>query len=217
MPSFDTLATFSFAAFLLCIAPGPSNLYIMARSISQGHKAGFTAGFGMALDSFIYVIVSAFGLAAIFTYLPWAFTLIKLLGAGYLIYLALHYLRLAKSTSEQIKGLQKLSYGVIFKQSLLVELTNPKTALFFIAFLPLFTKPEQSTITLQLLILGGLYAVIGLLCDLFVATLSGSIGSWMNSHPKSQQWQNRISALLLLAIAGFIIYQEFLIFYSQST
>ena len=208
MPSFETLATFSLAAFLLCIAPGPSNLYIMARSISQGHKAGVVAATGMALGSFIYVIASAFGLAAIFLYSTWAYTSVKLFGAAYLVYLAAQYIRLAKPATEHTTELKGINNKAIFKQSLVVELTNPKTALFFIAFLPLFVDPEHGNVRLQLIILGVIYAVIGLLCDLCVATLSGKIGAWMNTHPKSQQWQNRLSALLLFALGGFIVFDE---------
>ncbi|MEP7705564.1 LysE family translocator [Paraglaciecola sp. 25GB23A] len=212
MLSIDTLTAFSLAAFLLCISPGPSNLYIMARSISQGQKAGMIAASGMALGSFIYVIASAFGLAAIFIYLPLAYTLVKLAGAAYLIYLSIQYLRLAKCHSQGIIILNTLSSRRIFKQSLVVELTNPKTALFFIAFLPLFTEPSQGHMTLQLLILGTIYALIGLLSDLCVATLSGKIGRWMSAHPHSEQWQNRLSALLLFTIGGFIVYDESLKF-----
>lgn len=208
MPSFETLATFSIAAFLLCIAPGPSNLYVMARSISQGQKAGITAASGMALGSFIYVIASAFGLAAIFLYSIWAYTTIKLVGACYLLYLALHYLKLTKLAADNDSTLNVLPAKTIFKQSLFVELTNPKTALFFIAFLPLFTNPKLGNLSQQLIILGAIYAVIGFLSDVMVAMLSGKIGKWMSGNPHASIWQNWLSAGLLFMIGGFIVYQE---------
>jgi threonine/homoserine/homoserine lactone efflux protein len=166
----------------------------------------------MALGSFIYVVASAFGLAAIFLYLPWVYTLVKLTGAGFLIYLANHCLNLTQSDNHQTKLLTKLSNRLIFKQSLVVELTNPKTALFFIAFLPLFVEPQLGNITLQLLILGAIYSLIGLLSDLCVATLSGKIGLWMNTHPSSEKWQHRFSGLLLFAMGGFIVFAEVMIF-----
>jgi len=216
MPSFETLATFSLAAFLLCIAPGPSNLYVMARSISQGRQAGITAASGMILGSFIYVLASAFGLAAIFLYSPVAYSAVKLAGAAYLFYLAFVYFSLAKQHANQPQQLPPLDNKTIFKQSLVVELTNPKTALFFIAFLPLFTDPARGSLSVQLLILGCLYAVIGFLSDIVVATLSGKIGIWMSTHPNSTQWQNRLSASLLFAIAGFIVYEEILAFLSPN-
>ena len=216
MPSIETIATFSLAAFLLCISPGPSNLYVMARSISQGHQAGIMAATGMLLGSFIYVIASAFGLAAIFLYSPVAYQLVTLAGAAYLLYLASHYFKLANKQIHTIHNVSPLAQSTIFKQSLVVELTNPKTALFFIAFLPLFTDPKQGNLNLQLLILGCIYAVIGFMSDMLVATLSGKIGLWMNQHPNAGQWQNRVSASLLFTIAGFIVYEQVLPFFSHS-
>ena len=216
MPAIETLATFCLAAFLLCIAPGPSNLYVMARSISQGQQAGVIAASGMALGSFIYVIACAFGLAAIFLYSPLAFSSVKIVGAVYLLYLSLHYFSLAKQQQNQLQHIAPLRKQTIFKQSLVVELTNPKTALFFIAFLPLFTAPSRGNLSLQLLVLGAIYAVIGFMSDLLVATLSGKIGLWMSTHPKSGQWQNRLSASLLFAIAGFIVYEEVLTYFSPN-
>ena len=216
MPSIETIATFSFAAFLLCISPGPSNLYVMARSISQGRQAGIMAASGMILGSFIYVIASAFGLAAIFLYSELAYQLVTLAGAAYLLYLASHYFKLAKQHIQTTHKVSQLAKSTIFKQSLVVELTNPKTALFFIAFLPLFTDPKQGNLNLQLLILGSIYAVIGFMSDILVATLSGKIGQWMNNHPRAGQWQNRLSASLLFTIAGFIVYEQVLTFFSRS-
>ena len=91
MPPAETLITFSLAALLLSISPGPSNLYIMARSVAQGHRAGIAAAGGMAVGSLIYVLASAFGITAIFIYSPLAYTLLKLGGALYLIYLGSRY------------------------------------------------------------------------------------------------------------------------------
>ena len=208
MPSAETLAAFSVAAFLLCISPGPSNLYIMARSISQGHRAGIVAATGMAIGSVIYVLASAFGLAALFIYFPLAFSSVKLAGAGYLIYLALHYFKLARHSQRQDKPVVQLRNTAIFRQSIIVELTNPKTALFFIAFLPLFVDPARGQISLQLLVLGVVYAAIGLMCDLMVASLAGQIGKWLSQHADFSVWQNRIAAGLLFLLGAFILYQE---------
>lgn len=216
MPSFETFITFSLSAFLLCIAPGPSNLYVMARSISQGHGAGITAASGMAVGSFTYVIASAFGLAAVFLYSPWAYTAIKLIGAAYLLYLSMHYFKLAQYSNNPLQSVAQLNKKTIFKQSLFVELTNPKTALFFIAFLPLFTDPKMGNLSQQLLILGAIYAVIGFFSDTLVATLASKIGHWMKANPKSAAWQNRLSASLLFAIGGFIVYEEFWLLTSAS-
>ncbi|MFT4940153.1 MAG: threonine/homoserine/homoserine lactone efflux protein [Paraglaciecola sp.] len=108
MPSIDTLLTFGLAAMLLCVAPGPSNLYIMARSIGQGHQAYIAAAGGMAVGSFIYVLATALGIAALFKYFPIAYTFLKLAGAGYLIYLGIQYFLSAGAITSRQK-LQRIS------------------------------------------------------------------------------------------------------------
>lgn len=207
MPSIETLLTFSLAAFLLSISPGPSNLYVMARGIAQGTGAGVAAASGMAVGSFIYVFASALGLAALFAYSPVAYTILKLAGAGYLIYLGYSYLRSKPETAEQ-STLPKQSTGRIFRQSIIVELTNPKTALFFLAFFPQFVSPEAGNATLQFIVLGTMYAFIALACDLFVATSSGKLGTWMAQNPNLLRWQDKFSGSVLMAIGGFIAYEE---------
>jgi threonine/homoserine/homoserine lactone efflux protein len=207
MPSIDTLLTFALAALLLSVAPGPSNLYIMARSIGQGHQAGIAAAGGMAVGSFIYVLATAMGIAAIFKYSPYAYTFLKLAGAAYLIYLGMQYfLSAGVGTSRQ--KLQRIPLNKIFRQSIVVELTNPKTGLFFLAFLPQFVDVQHANVTIQLVILGTVYAFIAMGSDITVALVSGKLGNWLAHHPLFIRWQNRFSGSLLFALGTFIIYQE---------
>jgi threonine/homoserine/homoserine lactone efflux protein len=207
MPTIDALLTFAFASFLLSISPGPSNLYIMARSMSQGPQAGFSAAGGMAIGSFVYVLATALGIAAIFQYSPLAYTLLKLLGAAYLIYLGWQYFKLQVSDTEQPQTIKIMSTAKIFRQSIVVELTNPKTALFFLAFLPPFVNPQAGSVIMQLIILGCLYAVIALCCDLSVALLSGKLGRWIAQHPQAIIWQDRLAGGILMGLGGFICFE----------
>ncbi|MFT4993735.1 MAG: threonine/homoserine/homoserine lactone efflux protein [Paraglaciecola sp.] len=207
MPSIDTLLTFAFAALLLSAAPGPSNFYIMARSIGQGHQAGIAAAGGMAVGSFIYVLATAMGLAAIFKYSPLAYTFLKVVGAAYLIYLGTQYF-LSTGTSTSRQKLQPIPLHKIFRQSIVVELTNPKTALFFIAFLPQFVDVQGTNVTMQLVILGTVYAFIAMGSDILVALLSGKLGNWLAHHPAFIRWQDRFSGSLLFTLGTFIVYQE---------
>lgn len=208
MPSLDILLTFSLAALLLSLSPGPSNLYIMARSLSQGHQAGVAAAGGLAIGSFIYVIATALGLAAIFKYSPLAYTLLKLAGAAYLIYLGISYLMAKPDGQQQQTRLKPWSKARIFRQSVVVELTNPKTALFFLAFLPQFVRPEAGSISSQLLVLGMVYMLIALCCDLLVALLSHKLGNWLSQHAQFPLWQDRISGSILLGLGALIGYEE---------
>lgn len=200
----ETFLAFCLAAFLLSISPGPSNLYIMARSIHQGFVSGAAAACGMATGSFIYVLLSALGLAAIFTLAPLAYTLLKIVGAIYLVYLGISYLRAKPMSSEESKTIDKRSLWSIFNQSIIVELTNPKTALFFVAFLPQFVSPEYGNMTLQFILLGSAYALIALCCDLFVAGLSGKLGNLLKRNPKVLYYQDRISGSLLVSLGTWL-------------
>lgn len=208
MPTIETLLTFSLAALLLSLSPGPSNLYIMARSIGQGHQSGVAAASGMALGSFIYVFATALGIAAIFKYSPTAYLLVKLAGAAYLIYLGAHYIRHAFGSAENKPSLKKLSASLIFKQSIIVELTNPKTALFFLAFLPQFVNPEQGNVAMQLVVLGTVYALIAFCSDLFVVFMSTQLGKWLSHHPIFVQWQDRVSGGILIGLGSYIVFEE---------
>lgn len=208
MPAIETLFTFALASLLLSISPGPSNLYIMARSINQGHKAGFAAAGGMAIGSFIYVLATALGIAVIFQYSPMAYTLLKLAGAAYLIFLGIQYFYLANDIGDQNSPIKPRPLVKIFRQSIVVELTNPKTALFFLAFLPQFVNLTVSSITSQLLVLGVVYAFIAFACDLCVAKLSGQLGKWLSQHHGFILWQDRLSGSLLICLGGFIGYEE---------
>ena len=208
MPSTELLTTFAMASLLLSLSPGPSNLYIMARSLSQGRNAGVAAAGGLAIGSLIYVLATALGLAAIFKYSPLAYTLLKLAGAGYLVILGIQTLRNKPMSPDNPVRMEPWSVTRIFRQSVVVELTNPKTALFFLAFLPQFVRPEAGSVTSQLLVLGLVYALIALCCDLLVASLSDKLGNWLSHHASFPLWQDRFSGSLLLGLGIFIAADE---------
>lgn len=207
MPEFDVLVTFAFAALMLSLSPGPSNLYIMARTMNNGHSSGISAAGGMAVGSFIYVIASALGIAAVFVYSPTAFLLIKVAGALYLIFLGISTILSARHKIAN-PVVTKTPVAKVFRQSIVVELTNPKTALFFIAFLPQFVAPTATNVVEQLIVLGSLYALIAFCCDLFVVAVSAHIGKWLAQHPLFVAWQDRLSGSILFGLGGFILYQE---------
>lgn len=208
MPTIETLITFSLAAMLLSISPGPSNLYIMARSIGQGHQSGIAAAGGMAIGSFIYVVATALGIAAIFKYSPIAYVVLKIAGAAYLIYLGCQYIIKSSHASADKPGIKIMSISSIFRQSILVELTNPKTALFFLAFLPQFVDPAVGNVAVQLVILGTIYALLALSCDLFVVFMSSKLGKWLSSHPLFIRWQDRFSGSILVGLGSYIALEE---------
>lgn len=213
MISIEILLTFTLAAFLMSISPGPSMLYIMARSIAQGTKGGIISAMGLAVGGMVHVFATVLGLSAIFKYSPTLYTIVKFVGAAYLIYLGYCYWRDSNLINNNEEEAAKIKTKVkplmtIFKESILVEVTNPKTALFFIALLPQFVTPEAGSIPLQLFILGLIVIVVAIPCDISVAVFSSKVSSWLTKNKKAQIIQERVSASILFGMGSFIVADE---------
>lgn len=209
MPSTEVLFTFTFAALMMNISPGPSNLYVMARAIAQGTRGGIVAALGLAAGSLVHVVATVFGLSAVFEHSPALYTVVKLLGAGYLLYLGFSYWRAASGESDnQISRLKPKALSAVFTESVVVEVTNPKTALFFIALLPQFVVPESGPVSQQLLILGIIVTVSALPCDALVAMSSSKVSAWLLQNQRAQRIQERVSGSILMAMGAYIVVDE---------
>lgn len=204
--SVDIIAAFALSSVVLSLSPGPSNLYIMACTLGTGTKGGVCAALGMASGSIIYSMGTAFGLASLVKYYPALFLLIKLAGAGYLLYLGIQTWRYAASPHLRKPLSQKPK--TIMRTSLLVELTNPKTALFFIAFIPQFIQPDSQFVTAQFIVLGLLYSAIAFASDLTVVGLSQQLGKWLNQHPKAAIGQEKAAGGILICLGSYILFSE---------
>ena len=204
MPSIEALLIFTAAAMILNISPGPSNFYVMARSLGQGAGAGAVAAGGLAFGSLGHVIAAAFGISALFAYSPAAYTVLKVLGAGYLVYLGIRTLRDGGAQALPVAGVAARPLRRIFWESSLVELLNPKTALFFLAFLPQFVDVSAGPVAPQMLLLGLIVTVTAIPCDLFVALASGAAGRLFDRRPWLYRLQSRISGSLLIALGFFV-------------
>ncbi len=207
MPPLETLLVFTIAAFIMNLSPGPSNLYVMSRSVAQGSTAGAIAACGLAVGSLVHVAAAAFGLSAVFVYSPLAYTVLKLLGAGYLIYLGLNYL-LSKSEAPMApRRVAKRTYPKILRESVLVEATNPKTALFFLAFLPQFVDTAGPPAP-QILLLGLIVTLTAIPCDLLVAYSSSKISRWLLERADARRIQEQISGTILIGLGFYVAFQE---------
>jgi len=208
MPSIEVLIGFTFAAMLMNISPGPSNLYVMARAISQGFKGGLVAALGLAVGSMIYVLATALGLSVILEHSPTVYLIVKLVGASYLIYLGYRYFKPAVDNSQiDINTPKQKTLTTVFTESVLVEVTNPKTALFFIAFLPQFVN-ESFAVAPQLFVLGLIVTLTALPSDLAVAFSSSKAANWLAKSQTAQKIQERVSGSILAGIGGFIAVKE---------
>jgi threonine/homoserine/homoserine lactone efflux protein len=208
MPSTETLLVFTAAALLMNISPGPSNFYVMSRSVAQGPRGGIVAVIGLAVGSLVHVAAAALGISALFHYFPAAFGVVKLLGAAYLIYLGIQYLRGGTRGRPTGPGPETRPHGRIFTESILVEVLNPKTALFFLAFLPQFVDVGRGPPAPQLLVLGLIVTISALPCDLFVAWVSGSAARAIAGNARFARIQEYVSGSILVGLGLYVAQSE---------
>ncbi len=170
-----------FATLALVLVPGPAVLYIITRSVNQGRKAGLASAAGIATGGLVHVAGAALGLSALLASSATAFSLVKYLGAAYLIYLGVRTLMTAPalmdSPTAQRQGLHRL-----YTQGIVVQAFNPKVALFFLAFLPQFIDPHRGSVVAQSLILGSMFILIGLCTDSTYALVAGTLGAWLKQQ-----------------------------------
>jgi threonine/homoserine/homoserine lactone efflux protein len=196
------LALFVLSGLLLNITPGADTLYIVGRSAAQGARSGTMAALGVGAGCFVHMFAAALGLSAILAASATAFTVVKLIGAAYLIYLGVSLLRTsAKSTAAQpTRPLRQTTLRMVFFQGLLTNVLNPKVALFFLAFLPQFIDQDAPDKVLGFLFLGMVFNVNGTLWNLFVAWSSARVGHRARSHHRYGVWLNRVAGGVFIGL-----------------
>ena len=178
MPEPSTLAVFVLAAVALLITPGPAVLYIVARSVEQGRWAGLVSALGVHVGTLVHVAAAALGLSALLVSSALAFDIVKYLGALYLSYLGVRRL-LTSDAAAAAAAAAPRSLRRLFTQGIVVNILNPKTALFFLAFLPQFVDPARGQLGLQILCLGLIFVALGVVSDGLYAVLAGTAGGWL--------------------------------------
>ncbi len=181
MPDGTLLLGFIAASLVVLLTPGPGVLYVVARSISQGHRAGLVSVLGLSAGALLQVAAATLGLSAILLTSASAFTVVKLLGAGYLVYLGIRTL-LASQHAAGIASTPPLPCSRLFWDGVFVSVLNPKIALFFLAFLPQFVDASGGSVPQQILLLGCLYVALALITDGAYALLAGSLRQWLGSR-----------------------------------
>lgn len=199
MPELSKLFLFIVAAVVLLLTPGPAVLYIVARSIDQGRLAGLVSVFSIEVGNFTHVLAATFGLSALLLSSALAFSVVKYLGAAYLIYLGLRKL-FSRTEPHSITSAPPQSMRRIFSQGVLVAILNPKTALFFFAFLPQFADPAQGSITWQMLMLGSLFVTLAIISDSVYALLAGSLGQWLKRRPSIWRAERYVVGTIYLGL-----------------
>jgi threonine/homoserine/homoserine lactone efflux protein len=192
VPDASTFALFVAAALALLLVPGPAVLYVVARSVDQGRPAGLASVLGVGIGSLVHIAFAAVGLSALLASSAAAFSAVKWLGAAYLIWLGLQRL-LTQDEEDDLAVVESERLSRVFLQGVVVNVLNPKTALFFLAFLPQFVDPARGAAWTQIVVLGATFVAVGLCTDSSYALLGGTAGDWLRrkSQGASFRWMRR--------------------------
>lgn len=175
MPDVNAIATFAIASLALLLIPGPAVVYILNRSVSDGREVGLAAVAGLELGNFVHVIAASAGLSAVLATSATAFNVVKWLGAGYLIFVGLRTLSTKPAPIEDVTTSMSLRRS--FGQGIVVNILNPKVALFFLSYLPQFIDPDNGAAWTQALVLGSIFVVIGCCTDSTYALTASALRS----------------------------------------
>ena len=200
IPSAANLGLFISAALILLLIPGPAVLFIVARSVEQGRLAGFVSDLGIHTATLVHVIAAALGLSALLASSALAFSVVKYAGAAYLIWLGLtKILSRAEPSAGGIDG-KGYGYARLFRDGFVVNLLNPKTALFFLAFLPQFIDVERGHVAMQIVFLGLLFTLLGLVSDGCYTLAASAAGHWLKRSRSYLNFERYVSGVLFIGL-----------------
>ena len=207
----DAMMAFFVAALLLGIAPGPDNIFVLTQSALFGTTAGMVTTLGLVTGLCVHTTAVALGVAAIFQTSALAFTLLKTAGAGYLLWLAWLSFRAGASTEKIAQGdggnagAAFPGYMTLYRRGIVMNVTNPKVSLFFLAFLPQFCDPTRGSVAVQVLILGVLFMLATIVVFWTVAALGGRLAVWFNRSPRGQIIMQRVAGCVFVAMAAALL------------
>ncbi|WP_276955951.1 LysE family translocator [Allomeiothermus silvanus] len=196
--SSEKLSLFVLASVGILLIPGPNVIYIVTRSIAQGRAAGIASVLGINLATLTYTVAAALGLAAILLASAPAFNVVKWAGAAYLVYMGIRAF-LSKGALEAIQP-RKDGLFRVFAEGYVVNLLNPKMAFFIFAFLPQFVDPSYGQVVLQILALGGLFALLAIFSDGSYALLASSLGRWLQRNPHYFKRQRYVTGSIYIVL-----------------
>lgn len=201
VPSAAGIGLFVSAALVLLVVPGPAVLYIFARSVEQGRAAGFVSILGIHTATLVHVLAATLGLSAILASSALAFSVVKYAGAAYLIWLGLVKLFGRADPIDPAAGSQaRRRHTRLFRDGFVVNLLNPKTALFFLAFLPQFVEVERGHVGMQIAFLGLLFTLLGIVTDGCYALAAGAAGNWLKRSPAYLKAERYVSGVLFIGL-----------------
>ena len=202
-----TLLTYLAILIGFVFIPGPAVLLTLARASTSGTRAGLATALGIAAGDIVHTLMAIVGISAIILASALLFSVVKYLGAAYLVYLGLRAI-LEKAPADLPEASARLTTRAAFRQATLAEMLNPKSALFFLAFLPQFVAPENGYVSLQLMALGLLFVLMGLVSTVVVAICAGRVGAFLRRNPVVLRWQGRFVGGIYCALGIRLALQE---------
>ena len=197
----ETLSTFFAGSLLLALAPGPDNIFVLTQSALYGRGSGLAVVGGLCTGLIVHTLGVAFGVAVLFQASATAFTALKLIGAGYLLYLAWQVFR---APAAPIAGPGKVALAgllPLYRRGIIMNLTNPKVSLFFLAFLPQFADPQRGPLPQQMILLGLTFIAATILVFGSIALLAGTLGAWLQGSPTVQRVLNWLAGTVFVVLA----------------
>jgi threonine/homoserine/homoserine lactone efflux protein len=201
MPAPHTLALFMLAALALNLTPGPDMLYVTARSVSDGRRAGIVAALGIGAGTLVHVTALALGLAALLAAVPLAYDVLRIAGAVYLLVIGVQLL-LRPRGANATAALAPASHKTIFAQAVITNVLNPKVALFFLAFLPQFVDPAAGPALAQIVLLGLLFDVQGTAVNIAVALLASGTTRRLRANARAVSLLQRLTGAIFVALGA---------------
>jgi threonine/homoserine/homoserine lactone efflux protein len=205
--TFNNLPVFLTASIVLLLIPGPAVLYIIARSLDQGRLGGFISVLGIEVGNFCLVIAAVLGFAALLLSSAAAFSVVKYLGAIYLGYLGVSKI-LAADQSRPVQSVERQELRRIFTQGVVVAFLNPKTALFFAAFLPQFVNRTNGAPAIQMLVLGSIFVLMAIVTDSLYSLAAGTLGGWAKSRSSLLSSGRYFSGLVYLGLGFYTAFSH---------
>jgi threonine/homoserine/homoserine lactone efflux protein len=193
------LITYVAASVVIILAPGPAQALVLARSISDGKQSGVMTALGLNVGTIFHAVAAAFGLSAILASSAVAFTIVKYIGAGYLVYLGVKAL-LTRQPQITPTGAASVNSRQAFARAVVTGILNPKVAIFFLAFLPQFVDARRGLVFLQFLILGLILAALDILYESVLALIASAIGKWLTNNQAFARWRQKITGAVLVAL-----------------
>ncbi|MGD0434046.1 MAG: LysE family translocator [Acetobacteraceae bacterium] len=201
MPSLTNSMTFALVALGMVITPGPNMIYIISRSIVQGRFSGLISLGGVALGFVFYVLCAAFGITALIFAVPYAYDMLRLAGAAYLLWLAWQALKPGGRSPFEVRSLPVDGPRKLFLMGLVTNLLNPKIAMLYLALLPQFIDPREGSVLGQSLILGSVQIIISISVNALIVIMAGSIAGFLKSRPSWMMVQRYLMGTVLAGLA----------------